>query len=140
MNTNIAICGRPEPSEPCNHTANPFCQPVKIAPTAKLIPWNEITAKSRPQPWQSEAPSLGAAEENSALICFYRCLPAGILFFFRPDTLQLQAWTRGTELRCSALRFWPRLLRKKSGPFPKLNSMPDRPHGVKVVGNIVDRI
>src|SRR6266446_5930110 len=79
MNTNIAICGRPEPSEPCNHTANPLCQPVKIAPTAKLIPWNEITAKSRPQPWQSEAPSLGAAEENSALICFYRCLPAGIL-------------------------------------------------------------
>src|SRR6266571_318885 len=102
MNTSIAICGRPEPREPCNHTANPLCQPIKIAPTAKLIPGNKITAKCRPQPWQSEAPSLGAAEENSALICFYRCLPAGILFFFRPDTLQLQAWTRGVPSYAAA--------------------------------------
>jgi len=59
MKTNIAICGRPELKEPCNHSAIPLSHPIKIASTAKLIPWNEITLQKPSEPQQFEAPSLG---------------------------------------------------------------------------------
>src|ERR1017187_3274179 len=116
MNTRGASPSRLEPPGSCSHNAKTQGIPEKNNATAKLILCNEIPYSNRDR--RNRPSSL--AERNSAHVCFFRRLNAGILFSYSRRSCSLQARTGD-----AAPRFRSERAQKETHLIPKLNRMPD---------------
>jgi hypothetical protein len=94
--------------------------------TAKSIPYNGIGNKIPASNRARLKPRFGLAERNSAQVCCFRCVIAGILFFYGRRPYKLQAWNQPFRVPVAI-----GTAQKETDLIPKSNRMPDRSQRVK---------